>query len=534
MNAKSFHISVQGASHIKKNKECQDASSSYQDENCAIAIVCDGHGGDDYFRSAIGSTMACAVAEKNIKKFMLDVDKETFFSAPDKHLKTLEASIINGWNEAIANVHSNKPFLEKELSTISDKARKRYVEEGRIESAYGTTMIAVAMGHDFWFGIHIGDGKCVAINPEGEFKQPIPWDPKCFLNATTSICDSYAIERFRHFYSEKLPAAVFVGSDGIDDCFKNNEQLHNLYKTVIYSFATTDFDEAFDGLKDYLPRLSAKGSGDDVSVAAILDMTLIPELSIVKEYDREKEKARVEENARKEAEKNEEEKRRVEEEHARFQQRNNRKEYAERNNSTIICPGCGERLKKGVRFCSYCGIKLDPDFMIDPIQKPAEMIRSFPMVLEDNGKIAFSSEPAEAEEKDSVSNGDGEELSPKTSDEYSRDHADDKEIENEEKTIEINEGSETVENSENLDECSTHVLDHGIAEEAEDKVTDDEIVEEAEDKVTHDKKIEIVSEDNDINDKPQEQIDKNDENSNTDTVVDCEKSDSTDDSGVCE
>ena len=55
MNAKSFHLTAQGASHIKKNKECQDASSSYQDENCAIAIVCDGHGGDDYVRSAIGS-----------------------------------------------------------------------------------------------------------------------------------------------------------------------------------------------------------------------------------------------------------------------------------------------------------------------------------------------------------------------------------------------------------------------------------------------------------------------------------------------
>ncbi|MCR5204151.1 MAG: protein phosphatase 2C domain-containing protein [Lachnospiraceae bacterium] len=409
MNAKSFHFSFQGASHIKKNKECQDASSSYQDENCAIAIVCDGHGGDDYVRSAVGSTLGCGVAEKNIKNFIHSIDKDTFFADPDKHLKNLEASIINGWNEAIAAYHSTKPFQESELTSVSEKARKKYVEEGRIESAYGTTMIAVAMTHEYWFGIHIGDGKCVAVNPEGEFKQPIPWDPKCFLNATTSICDSDAIERFRHFYSEKLPAAVFVGSDGIDDCFSNNDQLHNLYKTMLYSFATTGFQEACDGLADYLPRLSAKGSGDDVSIAALLDLDLIPELSIVKEFDREKEKARVEENARKEAEKNEAEKRRVEEEHARFQQQNNsmaRREQPQK--SPRFCENCGERIKPGVKFCSNCGAKIEykdkadrPDsvkvirvtpFETEPDPDKAATEQKLKVELQDEGKEDVSSE----------------------------------------------------------------------------------------------------------------------------------------------
>ena len=242
MNAKSFNLTAQGASHIKKNKECQDASLSYQDENCAIAVVCDGHGGDDYVRSAIGSKFASAIAKKNIQKFLLGMDKEKFFLNPDKQLKILEASIISHWNESVSDYHSKHPFDEAELIVVSEKAKKRYLEDGKIWSAYGTTLIAVAMNEDYWFAIHIGDGKCVAINHAGEFKQPIPWDPKCFLNATTSICDSDAIDNFRHFYSDKWPAAVFVGSDGIDDCFNNNEQLYNLYKTVLYSFATTDFN----------------------------------------------------------------------------------------------------------------------------------------------------------------------------------------------------------------------------------------------------------------------------------------------------
>ena len=354
MNAKSFNLTAQGASHIKKNKECQDASLSYQDENCAIAVVCDGHGGDDYVRSAIGSKFASAIAKKNIQKFLLGMDKEKFFLNPDKQLKILEASIISHWNESVSDYHSKHPFDEAELIVVSEKAKKRYLEDGKIWSAYGTTLIAVAMNEDYWFAIHIGDGKCVAINHAGEFKQPIPWDPKCFLNTTTSICDSDAIDNFRHFYSDKLPAAVFVGSDGIDDCFNNNEQLYNLYKTVLYSFATTDFKEACEGLADYLPRLSAKGSGDDVSIAALLDMDSISELSIVKDYDKSKEKAKLEENARKEAEKNEAEKRRV-----KIQHQNDTKASEETQIiSPKFCENCGEPIKSGAKFCTNCGAEI--------------------------------------------------------------------------------------------------------------------------------------------------------------------------------
>jgi len=362
MNAKSFNLSAQGASHIKKNKECQDASRSYYDEKMAIAIVCDGHGGDDYMRSAVGSTLAAAVTEKNIKNFLEGYTKDQFFAEPEKLLKNLEASIINGWNEAIKLHFSTNPFVESELSGVSEKARKKYTQDGRIESAYGTTVIAVAMTNEFWFGIHIGDGKCVAVNPEGKFVQPIPWDPKCFLNATTSMCDSDALDRFRHFYSEKLPVAVFVGSDGIDDCFKNNEQLHNLYKTILYSFGTEDFEKAQADLKDYLPRLSAKGSGDDVSIAAMFDFDLVPELDVVKDFDREKEKARVEENARLEAEKNEAERKRLEEEHAKFQREKNgsakRAPQPQKVAGAKFCTECGAKLVAGMKFCGECGAKI--------------------------------------------------------------------------------------------------------------------------------------------------------------------------------
>lgn len=363
MRLQAFHLSSQGASHIKKNKECQDSSDSYCDEQCAIAIVCDGHGGDDYVRSAIGSSFASRIAKESIINFVQNVDKGELSRHHDKLIYSLEASIITMWNAAVHEHCDQTPFTEEEVAALSERAKRKYLQENRIESAYGTTLVAVAVTKDYWFGIHIGDGKCVAINPESRFLQPIPWDEKCFLNATTSICDSDALERFRYFYSDKLPVAVFVGSDGIDDCFSSDEQLNNLYKTILYSFATSPFDDAVSDLKDYLPRLSAKGSGDDVSVAAVLDLDGIGEIEAVKSFDEEKEKARVEENARIAAQKAEEERRRVEKERAeQLKQQQARAEQSKRQqvHGQPHCTSCGAILLPRMKFCGQCGIPVDP------------------------------------------------------------------------------------------------------------------------------------------------------------------------------
>ena len=291
---KAFNISTQGASHIKKGKECQDRSFSYVLDGRGVAVVCDGHGGDDYVRSAVGADIGRGSANYLINKFLVHTNRDKFLSSPDEQLKQLESDIVNLWRKNVERHVAEHPFTEEELAVVSDKARAKYLS-GDVFSAYGTTMLAVGIGIGigYWFGIHIGDGRCVAVNPEGKFLQPIPWDKRCFLNATTSICDTDAAESFRHFFSEKLPVAVFIGSDGIDDSFANREQFYALYKTVLYSFATEEFNEARKSLENYLPRLSEKGSGDDVSIAALLDMEAIKALDVVKNFDVEKERAKV-------------------------------------------------------------------------------------------------------------------------------------------------------------------------------------------------------------------------------------------------
>ena len=105
------------------------------------------------------------------------------------------------------------------------------------------------------------------------------------MNTTTSISDEDAIneERFRHYYSENNPAALIIASDGIDDCFGGNEGLYDFYRIVLASFIEKDEETAKAELLDYLPRLSEKGSGDDISIGMIIDKALLQTLNIKKE-----------------------------------------------------------------------------------------------------------------------------------------------------------------------------------------------------------------------------------------------------------
>ncbi len=295
-NYRAFHFKSIGASHLSKGTVCQDACASVETDAYRLAVVCDGHGGNDYFRSDRGSRLAtqafCECVDKafypqseeaeapqtesflknKAKNFAEAIHACTTQKQIEEQLLWFTRSVLTRWNLLVEEDLQADPFREEELATVSEKARNRYLTGEKVQSAYGSTLIGVVLTPDFWFGIHIGDGKCVAFDREGLCAEPIAWDEQCFLNVTTSLCDSNALQEFRFCFSRELPAAVFVASDGIDDCFAGEKRLHNFYRVILTSFATEEPEVACRELEAYLPVLSSRGSGDDMSVGAILNL----------------------------------------------------------------------------------------------------------------------------------------------------------------------------------------------------------------------------------------------------------------------
>ena len=271
-----FAFSAQGYNHIKADKICQDASGHYSDGLMTIIVVADGHGSDNYPRTDRGSRFAVESTITSMKKFVetvneseIDISKDS-----DSYLEQLSKNILASWYAIVEKDVEDNPFSEEELSKVSEKYKKRYLAGERQEKAYGTTLIAVCQTKDYWFGLQIGDGKCVCISQDGSMSEPIPWDDDCQANITTSICDSEAVEEFRYCFMTEAPVATLMGTDGIDDSYANAEELYVLYRSILTIFAEHGRKIGEDELQDFLPGLSRKGSGDDVSIAGIISANL--------------------------------------------------------------------------------------------------------------------------------------------------------------------------------------------------------------------------------------------------------------------
>lgn len=294
MNAINF--SCQGQSHIATGKVCQDYSYSkvYENGN-AIAIVCDGHGGKRYFRSDIGAKIAAEVTEENIRTFIEEMGSELIKGKPftqrsaistqidnadfgkqspiEKAFRQLFGSIIYQWNQKVLEHAKSNPITPEEENGLETVWIDDFKNGFNLEKVYGCTLIVYASTSDFWLAFQIGDGKCFAVNQDAQWSEPIPWDDKCFLNKTTSICDSLAINEFRYCFDGTgiFPMAVILGSDGIDDSFGAEENQANFYVQILKSIAKESIETTKEEIKSSLPQLSKIGSQDDMSVAMVFN-----------------------------------------------------------------------------------------------------------------------------------------------------------------------------------------------------------------------------------------------------------------------
>ena len=281
----AFSATEVGYNHTKISKVCEDASDFYDDEKMHICVVADGHGSDNYPRTEYGSKYAVNAAIESVIDFVNTADSKDVLKDNNNNycmLNQLAKSILKAWYQSVEEDFNKRPFSEKELSLVSEKYKRKYIsdneEERHIEKAYGCTLIVFAVTDEYSFGLQIGDGKCVYIDSDGKFSEPIPWDENCQLNVTTSICDSDAIDEFRYFVTENPPTAVFIGSDGIDDSYASDEELYALYRSILKIFIENGVDIGKSEIKEYLPVLTKKGSGDDVSVALIMDLQRATEI----------------------------------------------------------------------------------------------------------------------------------------------------------------------------------------------------------------------------------------------------------------
>ena len=293
-----YNYSCQGESHKATNKECQDYSLTVKDDDNGIyiAVICDGHGGDTYFRSAVGAKTAAEITVLNVQEFVREEGKALLKGMPFKQVGTLAtineqdlldtsmrrlfAKIWIQWRNAIYE-DAKRPVTQWETENVKPEHLQLLQNQDKVVKVYGCTLMVYVQTPDYWFAFHLGDGKCVMFDKNMQFSQPIPWDERCFLNKTTSLCDNEPVEEFRYCAEGDghFPAAIFFGSDGLDDTFGDGDKLYNFYGNLIRMIKKNGLEAVTSEIQTSLPRLSEIGSKDDMSIAFVYDESKIDVMS---------------------------------------------------------------------------------------------------------------------------------------------------------------------------------------------------------------------------------------------------------------
>ena len=283
--SKADCLSVQGFSHIRAGKECQDSSVYWQEKNYDGIIISDGHGGDKYIRSASGSRFACEVGKSAISTFMETLEgnrnfQKDFLSGEkerEKILSQLERSIIQHWHERVMTDISASPLESDSRFSALQEGDRLALQKSPVK-AYGATFIAAVLTDSFFFVLKLGDGNACLLTRDF---RPVLLD-KLFLqlkdsdlqfNTTTSLCNSDADMAFRHCYSalnDKYDVqGLLLTTDGVINSYRREEAYLGFVENIFSGYREQVRKDAHAELAEFLPRLSEKGSGDDLSVAVI-------------------------------------------------------------------------------------------------------------------------------------------------------------------------------------------------------------------------------------------------------------------------
>lgn len=305
----TFHETVRGHLHVMREIPCEDFSDSYSAENGKyhIAIVADGHGSKECFRSSFGSQAVTEVAMRCLKEFAdsVLVSPETekrfykdLFTNPryrQMTIRRLTDTIIAEWHDRVFDDYNNNPPTEEELDVNAEK----YKDMNKIPHIYGTTLIAALLLPSCLLVLHQGDGRCEVFYADGTVDQPVPWDQRCEDTTTTSMCDfdvSTSIRNCIIDISKQNVVACYLGSDGVEDAYRDTYEgiggthslmggVHTFYKDLSCQLVSMTPESFREYLKKMLPQFSAggrfsrSGSGDDISVAGIVNIEAINNLT---------------------------------------------------------------------------------------------------------------------------------------------------------------------------------------------------------------------------------------------------------------
>jgi len=261
--------SRKGASHERDGTVCQDSTACYVTSEYSIAAVSDGHGGPAYFRSDVGSRIASESAVRIIREFVESEDFETSFrSSQDVLMDRVIRTILATWYSRVEDYDRTYPLTQEEYERIARDRIEEDPSDIHHHTRYGATLMASVLSDWFAFCIQIGDGDIACICEGGKDFSPMPEDPRCSGNTTTSLCQAEPLESFRTWSTiDRVPMAIVMSTDGVTNTFDGTDSYLRYCRTA--SCFVLDGGNQWERLMDRNKERADASSLDDASMAVI-------------------------------------------------------------------------------------------------------------------------------------------------------------------------------------------------------------------------------------------------------------------------
>ena len=253
-----------GYSHISTGKRCQDFSASYSDEERTIVTACDGHGGNVYIRSHLGSKFA----SNAVIDVLREIERTAFYKAKKEAvIENIRLNILCRWNSLVEGHLSKNPIRMSEVSELTE-AEILSLRKNPIK-AYGTTLNAAMILGTKLICVSIGDGGCFLVKSGIVTPAFVEDEDEPVANITYSLCQDDA---FSHLQVSVQELSAYDGAvvctDGMINPYQN---LSNFGTGLIAPAIATLSVGKNKSLEAFVSEVGTKlGTGDDVSLGIVV------------------------------------------------------------------------------------------------------------------------------------------------------------------------------------------------------------------------------------------------------------------------
>lgn len=260
-----FGASVQGASHVRSGRECQDSLKKVvKDSGAVILAVADGHGSDSCPYSKTGSFVAVNVFCKIMGDY-LDTyagQTEMLFTFLKREGDTKIAQEIDAeWRRRILRLHAK---CKREIPLNEGGGR----EKEAVYKLYGSTLLGLLITKEFLFAFQLGDGDIMKVSEAGVYNvieaDKILGTETHSLSKPESWKKAITLIRKRE-ENEQRPVMFLLSTDGLSNSYKNDGEFRKTCLDYYVLLKEHGVRAVSDQLNTWLRETSEMGCGDDIT-----------------------------------------------------------------------------------------------------------------------------------------------------------------------------------------------------------------------------------------------------------------------------